>query len=47
VTINGIDHYLGPRGSKESEVEYKRFLAEYLSAGLRAGLAVSDLTAPA
>jgi integrase len=29
VTINGKDHYLGPHGSDESVVEYKRLIAEW------------------
>ena len=28
VTINGKDHYLGPHSSDESDVEYKRLMAE-------------------
>ena len=44
VTVNGRDYYLGRFGSHESETEYKRLLAEYLSGGLRVGSALSDLT---
>src|SRR5262249_49367990 len=44
VTINGTDHYLGRYGSQESEAEYRRLLAEYLSGGLRAAAPAADLT---
>jgi integrase len=44
VTINGSDHYLGRYGSQESEAEYRRLLAEYLSGGLRAPSQAADLT---
>ncbi|MBN2561143.1 MAG: tyrosine-type recombinase/integrase [Phycisphaerae bacterium] len=33
VTLSGRDHYLGPYGSAESHAEYKRLIAEWLSAG--------------
>jgi hypothetical protein len=33
VTINGTDHYLGPHGSKASQIEYDRLIAEFLAHG--------------
>lgn len=33
VTIGGKDHYLGPYGTKASELEYDRIVAEWLAAG--------------
>ncbi len=33
VTINGRDYYLGPYGTKASNPEYDRLLAEYLASG--------------
>ena len=28
VTLSGIDHYLGPHGTKTSKAEYDRLIAE-------------------
>ena len=33
VTLNCVDHYLGPFGSEESRAKYDRLLSEWLSAG--------------
>ncbi len=33
VTLCGKDHYLGPHGTKASNVEYDRLVAEWLSQG--------------
>lgn len=33
VTISGVDHYLGPHGTKTSKREYDRLIAEWLAAG--------------
>lgn len=33
VTLNSVDHYLGPYGSDESRGHYDRLLVEWLSAG--------------
>ena len=27
VTLSGVDHYLGPRGTKASRIEYDRLVA--------------------
>jgi integrase len=35
VTLSGVDHYLGPYGSKASRLEYDRLIAEWLAAGRR------------
>lgn len=44
VTLDGRDYYLGRYGSQESKAEYQRFLAEFLSGGLKAGSVAPDLT---
>ena len=33
VTICGIDHYLGPHGTKASKLEYDRLITEWFAAG--------------
>ena len=33
VTIHGVDHYLGPHGSKASHDEYDRLIGEYIASG--------------
>jgi len=33
VTIDGIDHYLGPHGTKASKVEYDRLITEWMANG--------------
>jgi integrase len=38
VTLNGIDHYLGPHGTTASKVEYDRLTAEWLAGGRRLGV---------
>ena len=35
VTLNGVDHYLGPHGSDASHAQYDRLIAEFLSNGRR------------
>ncbi len=32
-TVNGVDHYLGPHGTKASHLQYDRLIAEWLSSG--------------
>jgi hypothetical protein len=44
VTFSVRDYDLGRFGSQESEAEYKRLLAEYLSGGLRSGSSAPDVT---
>jgi hypothetical protein len=44
VTINGKDLDRGRFGIQESQAEYRRLLAEYLSGGLRYGSQAGDLT---
>ena len=44
VTFSVRDYDLGRFGSQESEAEYRRLLAEYLSGGLRATPRAADLT---
>lgn len=43
VTLNGRDFYLGPHGSRESEAEHDRLVAEWLANG-RAISAGKDIT---
>ncbi len=33
VTICGVDHYLGPHGTKASRLEYDRLIGEWLQNG--------------
>ncbi len=42
VTLNGVDHYLGPHGTKASKVEYDRLVHEWLAAGRHAAKASGD-----
>ena len=46
VTINGVDRYLGPHGTKASKLEYDRLIMEWLSSGRSAsyGAPQHDLT---
>jgi integrase len=45
VTIGGVDHYLGPHGSKASRIQYDRLVGEWISAGRPASIAgAADLT---
>lgn len=37
VTIAGVDHYLGPHGTKASHLEYDRLILEWLAAGRPTG----------
>ncbi len=49
VTIGGIDHYLGPQGTKASLIEYDRLIAEWMANGRQsrgtadAGLTMAEL----
>ena len=49
VTIGGIDHYLGPHGTKASLIEYDRLIAEWMANGRQlritadAGLILAEL----
>lgn len=31
VRLNGVDHYLGPHGTKASKIEYDRLIGEWLA----------------
>ena len=45
VTIGGIDHYLGPHGTKGSKLEYDRLIGEWVTAGRPSSAATSfDIT---
>ncbi len=44
VTLDGVDHYLGPWKSKASVAEYDRLTGEWLANGRRLSAAQSDLT---
>ena len=45
VTIGGTDHYLGPHGTKASQLEYDRLIGEWISAGRPSSVATSsDIT---
>ena len=44
VTLNGVDHYLGPHGSAASKAAYDRLVHEWLAAGRR--LADAEAEAP-
>ena len=50
VTISGRDHYLGPYGTKASQIEYDRLITEWLVSGRSAsfgaasgGLSIAEL----
>ena len=45
VSIGGVDHYLGPHGTKASRVEYDRLIGEWLAGGRQP--LVSEDEAPA
>ena len=42
VVIGGVDHYLGPHGTKASLVEYDRLLAEWMANGRQAHVTADD-----
>ena len=42
VTIGGIDHYLGPHGTKASLIEYDRLIAEWMANGRQANITADD-----
>jgi integrase len=44
VTLNGHDHYLGKHGTPQSQVEYDRLIAEWLSNGRQSVRLVQDGT---
>ncbi len=44
VTLNGLDHYLGPWRSRASKAEYDRLIGEWLANGRRPLSAADDLT---
>jgi hypothetical protein len=45
VTIGGVDHYLGPHGTKASLLEYDRLIGEWITAGRPSSVATSsDIT---
>lgn len=46
VTLSGVDHYLGPHGTKASRREYDRLIAEWLASGRSPsfGAATSEIT---
>ena len=41
VTIDGVDHYLGPHGSAASRSEYRRVIAEWEALGRRSPVAAT------
>ena len=43
VTIEGLDFYLGPHGTKASHLEYDRIIAEWLANGRRLPAAPDEL----
>lgn len=44
VTLNGVDHYLGPWNSKVSKAQYDRVVGEWLAAGRRTPLLHAEAT---
>ncbi|QDU56165.1 tyrosine-type recombinase/integrase [Aeoliella mucimassa] len=44
VTLCGVDHYLGPHGTKVSKTEYDRLVAEWLANGRAIEVAVEEIT---
>jgi integrase len=42
VTLSGVDHYLGPHGTKASKEFYDRLIAEWLQNGRQSQLGVDD-----
>ncbi len=44
VTLSGVDHYLGPHGTRTSKRQYDRLIAEWLEHGRNLPVATSDLT---
>ena len=44
VTLNGVDHYLGPHATKASHAEYDRLISAWLANGRRLATPESDLT---
>ena len=49
VTLSGLDHYLGPHGTKASRIEYDRLIGEWIAAGRQlsvtadSGLTIAEL----
>ena len=44
VTLNGVDHYLGPHGTRVSKNEYDRVVAEWLANGREIEVAAEEIT---
>jgi integrase len=44
VTLNGVDFYLGPHGTKASKIEYDRIVGEWLENGRRLPAAKDEMT---
>lgn len=44
VTLNGVDYYLGPHGTKASKLEYDRLVADWLARGRTLAAPGSDIT---
>jgi hypothetical protein len=44
VTLDGVDHYCRPHGTKTSRAEYDRLIGEWLAAGRRAPAVAVDIT---
>lgn len=42
VTLSGVDHYLGPHGTRASKLQYDRLVAEWLQNGRRLSGAAAD-----
>ena len=45
VTLSGVDHYLGPHGTKASKIEYDRWIAEWLAGGRNAAANAPEVDA--
>ena len=44
VTLNGVDHYLGPHGTKASKLEYDRLIGEWITRGRTPEVDTNDVT---
>jgi integrase len=42
VTVGGVDHYLGPHGTKASLIEYDRLIAEWMANGRQVHVTAAD-----
>ena len=46
VTLNGVDHYLGPHNTPQSKAEYDRIIGEWIARGRRLASPVESAKAP-